>query len=568
MPLNRPALSLGAGPRGVQDARRWVVDTFEDIGRRDLSESAEMAVSELVTNALLHGQPPIQVRVSGTLEHPRVEVRDGSVDPPELPVTTAEDDLDGLLLTFGRGLSIVARAADAWGAEIEHDGKVVWFTPAAQLSEDLGTDGLITGLGADPTAELPSDPAEFRLGGVPVTSYVAFQRHFHELRREVRLLALAHESDYPLAKDLTSVFDDLGRPLMHGSGAEEVHAAQEHGRPTADLTVTMSRGAAARLDRLAELLDVTDEFCREERMLSLARSPEQRAFQNWFLGEFVRQANDEAPLPWPGNGPHRHRQRHRRRGRERRPPAHQRLVRVSTRLCLAVAAGGAVGASLRYLLGEAVPDHDGFPWTTFAINVVGSFLLAALPAVDRVRRSPALDGRSRPGAARRLHHAVGVRRAGPCPAGRRPGRSGRGVPGRDVRRLRARRRAGHRVVHADRARPRGDRGRRRMTLLLVALGAAVGAPLRFCIASWLDAEVPWGTFTVNVVGSLLLGFLSALALGGHTAALLGTGFCGGLTTYSAFAVQSARLGRRGLAYAVLTILVSLGAAALGFAVGA
>ena len=107
-----------------------------------------------------------------------------------------------------------------------------------------------------------------------------------------------------------------------------------------------------------------------------------------------------------------------------------------------------------------------------------------------------------------------------------------------------------------------------MTLLLVALGAAVGAPLRFCIASWLDAEVPWGTFAVNVAGSLLLGFLSALALGGHTAALLGTGFCGGLTTYSAFAVQSARLGRRGLAYAVLTILASLGAAALGFVAGA
>lgn len=64
-------------------------------------------------------------------------------------------------------------------------------------------------------------------------------------------------------------------------------------------------------------------------------------------------------------------------------------MRVSVRLCLAVAAGGAVGASLRYLLGEAVPDHDGFPWTTFAINVVGSFLLAALPAVERVRRSTA-----------------------------------------------------------------------------------------------------------------------------------------------------------------------------------
>ncbi len=62
----------------------------------------------------------------------------------------------------------------------------------------------------------------------------------------------------------------------------------------------------------------------------------------------------------------------------------------------AVAAGGAVGALLRYGLGEAFPDPStGFPWTIFAINVVGCFLLALLPAVPAVRRHahlPALLG--------------------------------------------------------------------------------------------------------------------------------------------------------------------------------
>lgn len=43
---------------------------------------------------------------------------------------------------------------------------------------------------------------------------------------------------------------------------------------------------------------------------------------------------------------------------------------------------------LRHLLGELVPDGDGFPWTTFAINVSGAFLLALLPALGVVRRSP------------------------------------------------------------------------------------------------------------------------------------------------------------------------------------
>jgi CrcB protein len=57
---------------------------------------------------------------------------------------------------------------------------------------------------------------------------------------------------------------------------------------------------------------------------------------------------------------------------------------------LAVALGGAVGALLRWALGEAVPDGTGFPWTTFAINVTGSLALALLPRSGRVLRHPTL----------------------------------------------------------------------------------------------------------------------------------------------------------------------------------
>ena len=104
-----------------------------------------------------------------------------------------------------------------------------------------------------------------------------------------------------------------------------------------------------------------------------------------------------------------------------------------------------------------------------------------------------------------------------------------------------------------------------MTAVLVALGAAVGAALRFAVASRHDRRVPWGTLVVNVAGSALLGALSAMALSGHAMALLGTGFCGGFTTYSAFAVQTHELGpRHGTAYAVVTIAASLAACALGF----
>ena len=60
-------------------------------------------------------------------------------------------------------------------------------------------------------------------------------------------------------------------------------------------------------------------------------------------------------------------------------------------LLLAVAGGGAVGACLRWQLGSWFPAAaDGFPWTTFTINLTGSVLLALLPAVGVIRRHPVL----------------------------------------------------------------------------------------------------------------------------------------------------------------------------------
>ena len=103
-----------------------------------------------------------------------------------------------------------------------------------------------------------------------------------------------------------------------------------------------------------------------------------------------------------------------------------------------------------------------------------------------------------------------------------------------------------------------------MTGLLVAFGAAVGAPLRYLAGHHLDRRLHWGTLLVNLVGSAALGALAAAALSGNAMALLGTGFCGGLTTYSAFTTQAVEGGRRrGTAYVVLTIGGCLLAATLG-----
>ncbi|GAA3955609.1 fluoride efflux transporter CrcB [Actinoplanes auranticolor] len=111
-----------------------------------------------------------------------------------------------------------------------------------------------------------------------------------------------------------------------------------------------------------------------------------------------------------------------------------------------------------------------------------------------------------------------------------------------------------------------------MTMLLVALGAAIGAPLRYLTDRAIQARqtstFPWGTFTVNVAGSLLLGYLIGLPVAAWLSALLGTGFCGALTTYSTFSYETLRLvlqGERVLAaaYAIGSVLAGLGAAYAG-----
>ncbi|GAB2881687.1 fluoride efflux transporter CrcB [Streptomyces deserti] len=112
-----------------------------------------------------------------------------------------------------------------------------------------------------------------------------------------------------------------------------------------------------------------------------------------------------------------------------------------------------------------------------------------------------------------------------------------------------------------------------MNWLLVVAGAMVGAPLRYltdrAVQSRHDSVFPWGTFTVNVVGCLVLGLLTGAAAAGaassHLRLLIGTGLCGALTTYSTFSYETLRLtetGARG--YAAVNVLASV-AAGLGAA---
>lgn len=113
---------------------------------------------------------------------------------------------------------------------------------------------------------------------------------------------------------------------------------------------------------------------------------------------------------------------------------------------------------------------------------------------------------------------------------------------------------------------------------MIAIGAAVGAPARYltdrAIQSRHETVFPWGTLTVNLTASLILGVVTGMS--GHASAdavaLVGTGLCGALSTFSTFSYETMQLvqersGFYAAANVTLGVVAGLGAAAFGWAIG-
>lgn len=114
-------------------------------------------------------------------------------------------------------------------------------------------------------------------------------------------------------------------------------------------------------------------------------------------------------------------------------------------------------------------------------------------------------------------------------------------------------------------------------ILLVLAGSAAGGSLRYItslmIQSKNNSQFPWGTFLINLIGCFVIGMVYALAARNATTAsdirlLLATGFCGGFTTFSAFAFENLELFKSGmhltaLLYIILSVVLGILAVVLG-----
>lgn len=298
------ALTLDPEPRSVRVARSWVVEELTSLGREDLVDAAALGVSELVTNALLHAEPPIRLRLGGTTKHPRVEVHDSSARPPDLGTGAFDEDDEHLMRTFGRGLGIVALYSSRWGADVSGDGKVVWFEPSVEPGLDAAdSEADVFVLDEAVSRRLADNPAPerlltVRLLGLPVASFATFREWYAEVRRELRLLALSHPESYPVATELAALAIQVEAERAQARGVHALDDAIAAGLEEVDLEYQVPPTTPVTMRRLSDALDRVDLFCREHLLLTLPEDPRTIAVRRWYFGEFSRQADGSAPTPF------------------------------------------------------------------------------------------------------------------------------------------------------------------------------------------------------------------------------------------------------------------------------
>lgn len=130
----RPPLILDPVAAAASAARAYVSAALAECGASHLEGSAELGVSELVTNAVLHGRTALTVAVVTTPGgRVRIEVTDHSPLPPQRRRLSA-------LATTGRGLRLVEAVSDDWGIEpvpaALGGGKTIWFEPLEEPSAE------------------------------------------------------------------------------------------------------------------------------------------------------------------------------------------------------------------------------------------------------------------------------------------------------------------------------------------------------------------------------------------------------------------------------------------------
>jgi len=148
-----------------------------------------------------------------------------------------------------------------------------------------------------------SEMVSITLVDFPVALATRAGKHYEAIQRE---FALIHFSDEATRASLPARLLDLAErtrtELANGEiiEREQVTSAIERGVEHVTINLRMPRSAGESMAALSKLLVEADDFCREGDLITVAMPEDCRAFREWFLEEFARQAAGQPPTPWEG----------------------------------------------------------------------------------------------------------------------------------------------------------------------------------------------------------------------------------------------------------------------------
>ena len=281
-------LTLPPEPRTVGHARRAVRHALEAVGASHLHDVAELVVSELVTNAVVHAGTSVGLRITAEPGAVRVEVEDGS---PRTPTRRTWTDTAGT----GRGLRIVDEHADRWDSHPTDGGKVVWFE-IGELSSPLLLD-------SPDTDDLGRQRVEVTLLDMPLLMHWAWQEHAATLLREHLLFALERDDhalgDHAAASSALSILDEhLPAPDLPTDPDALMASSVEPAVTATRVALSIPAYSLRHFEVLDDLLVRAVAAAEAGQLLSPPTQPEMAEMREWLCGEVAGQAHAAPPTPW------------------------------------------------------------------------------------------------------------------------------------------------------------------------------------------------------------------------------------------------------------------------------
>jgi PAS domain S-box-containing protein len=282
------------------------------VSAADLRDDAALVISELISNARLHGQAPVSVRVLESDQRVRIEVTDAGTAFP-VRLRHSEEAMTG------RGLRLVAAVSQNWGVEpLGSAGKVVWAelsVPSAAEHRppsgdpDAGLDALLAELASAGDVARSEQLYTVQLGAVPTEFLLAAKSHIDDVVRELELVSShAGSSGEPLPAPERLLIDAVTKDFAPARNSIKRQALESAGRGelVTELTLQLPLSAADAGERYLAALDEIDRQSRSARMLTLAPPRSHVAFRRWYLRGVIDQLRAAArgeslqpPEPFP-----------------------------------------------------------------------------------------------------------------------------------------------------------------------------------------------------------------------------------------------------------------------------